>query len=266
MRIASLGSGPRRPSGGIRRWKAGTSTVFKNLEMNALTEEQRERIAIAREDLLFLQDEWDHDVSDASLRRSSTVLRRLIVDRHLGNAWRDIGFSKEPLITAPKLEKILEGIAPDLVSFASAGGARHQDVKLSGFFKLKFAPTPEMGTELNRRMAETEAHRFSLSEFSKSLCLVVEGTPVSRSELIKYVTNKLGGAHFDPKRDSKDPLEKKFLLLDSIRQTMQLSGTNAVLFELLSIGQSIIMSQDIVNFLYASGGGPFVPKQPSILD
>ena len=34
-------------------------------------------------DLIFLHEEWDEEVDDHSLRRSSTVLRRLLVDNEL---------------------------------------------------------------------------------------------------------------------------------------------------------------------------------------
>jgi hypothetical protein len=81
----------------------------------------------------------------------------------------------------------------------------------------------------------------NLTDFVNSPCVVVEGTTISRIELVKYVVNKLGGAHYDSKRE-KDYQR----LLDYAGQHYALAGKNSVYFELLSIGQRLVKSPDIV--------------------
>lgn len=55
-----------------------------------LSEEQL--IDIVGADLLFLREEWEASIDDHSLRRSSTVLRRLLVENELQRAWKKAGF------------------------------------------------------------------------------------------------------------------------------------------------------------------------------
>lgn len=82
----------------------------------------------------------------------------------------------------------------------------------------------------------------TLTEFANSACMIVEGTPINRLELIKYVTNKLGGAHYDSKR------EKEYQrLLDYVGQTYTVAGKNGIYFELFSTGQRLVRSPDIEN-------------------
>ena len=93
------------------------------------------------------------------------------------------------------------------------------------------------------RVEEMEAIRakglprqeLPLDRYVGSTTMIVRGTSISRRVLLKYVANKLGGAHFDPKRQS-DSESKAFRLLDYVGETYQLAGKNALYFELLAIG------------------------------
>jgi len=68
---------------------------------------------------------------------------------------------------------------------------------------------------------------------------------VSRRELVQYVANKLGGTHIDTKRDFSKIKERKFALLDQVREMIRVADKNAIYYELLSIGQSLVQSDDI---------------------
>jgi hypothetical protein len=85
---------------------------------------------------------------------------------------------------------------------------------------------------------------MGLRAFAEATCIIVRGEQVNRRRLIKYVANKLGGAHHDTKRGT-DHEEHLYSLLDESRQTMQLMGKPTVYFELLSIGQALARSPDI---------------------
>src|SRR5829696_6872167 len=76
--------------------------------MNGLSSSDLEFLAAVKSDLLFLEEEWDHEITEQSLRRSSTVLRNLVVQDALGRAWRLAGQ--------------LAGLHYEKVEFASAGG------------------------------------------------------------------------------------------------------------------------------------------------
>lgn len=221
----------------------------------SLADEDRELISIVGEDLLFLRDEWDQDVTDASLRRSSVVLRRLLVDKHLGQVWRKLGFEKEPSVTAVDLAFILEGIPPEAVAFAQAGGALHRGLEISSALEIRLALSHEQAKLISNRFEEAAAGKeVTLSRFLRSLAIVVEGVPINREELILYVANKLGGAHFDATRKQDNAREKKYQLLDSYRASVQISSTNGVLFELLSVGQALLRSKHIIDLLYVIKG------------
>lgn len=70
------------------------------------------------------------------------------------------------------------------------------------------------------------------------------GQIVVRRILIKYVANKLGGAHHDSKRGTSHE-EQLFGLLDTARAQVKLLDKPAVYFELLAIGQSLAGASDI---------------------
>jgi hypothetical protein len=89
-----------------------------------------------------------------------------------------------------------------------------------------------------------------LAVFLRQPSFVIEGTFINREEVIKYVTNKLGGAHYDSTREPQTSssgvsLEGKYALLDSVRNSTMIADKNAIYYELLSIGQRLINSKDI---------------------
>lgn len=206
-------------------------------------------ISVVAEDLVFLNHEWDQDVSDASLRGSSVVLRRLVSDGHLGLAWRLLGLANEPNIVAPDLDALLGPIDHADVILAQAGGAVYQGVVVQGVFKYKRALLPEEMKQNYERKKNLVPKSFTLSKFRESASIIVEGETIMRREVILYVSNKLGGSHFDLSRNNSKELERKYMLLDQYRDDFIVAGKNALYFELLSIGQCIVKSSDIQDFL-----------------
>lgn len=212
--------------------------------------EQLERIKTATEDLVYLREEWDEEVDDSSLRRSSVILRRLLVEGEMGRAWRDLGLAKQPIVTAPSLEVWLRGVPGEQVSWAHAGGARYRGMEVSGALERRGAAS---AADLQRRhdaIGGDVERQFSLSRFVESPCVVVRGQFISRREVIKYVANKLGGVHpVDSKRNVERAADRQYQLLDSVRSSGLIAGKNAVYFELLAIGQCLTRSPDIESFL-----------------
>lgn len=195
-------------------------------------------LAVVLSDLNFLYDEWDQDVDDDSLRRSSPVLRRFLVERQLLRAWRKAEFQGEPEVVAPALTKHLKIIPLNTVRFATAGGAHYKTMTIASVFESDAALTEEQ-IKADYELGPPEINQ-TLTEFADSPSIIVEGTIIKRSEVIKYVSNKLGGAHYDEERD-----QTYQRLLDYAHRSYNVGGKSAVYFELLSIGQTLVKSPDI---------------------
>lgn len=202
-------------------------------------------LEVVTADLVFLREEWDEEVDDHSLRRSSTILRRLLVDNELQRAWKAAGFEKEPVIEASTLQNLIESAPLDKVAFAAAGGAKYKGVEMRGAILRNYAMTPEQVQKENQQGVPSA--RFGLRAFIEAPCVVVKGKLISRRVLIKYVSNKLGGAHHDSKRGKTDE-ELLFSRLDGTQQ-IRLLDKPAVYFELLSVGQALLSSGDIARLI-----------------
>ena len=206
-------------------------------------------------DLSHLAGELHQQVDDHSLRRGSAILRRLLVDNDLQKAWKAAGRPRQPLILATTLEPILAAVPQGKIALAAAGGALYQGMALMGMLEVGYVmPVAEMESIRAKGILRQQ---LPLDRYVGSTTMIVHGTSVSRRVLIKYVANKLGGAHFDPRRQS-DAESKAFRLLDYVGETYQLAGKNAVYFELLAIGQALVMSTSIRAWLgLPPAEGPF---------
>ena len=76
---------------------------------------KKEGLEVVRDDLVFLFDEWDQDTFDESLRDSSPRLRKLLVDKLLLAAWKELKLPDQPIVVAPSLRKTLGFFPTDLV-------------------------------------------------------------------------------------------------------------------------------------------------------
>lgn len=203
-----------------------------------------ELVRTVKADIAYLRQQWDHSVDDDSLRRSSPVLRRLIVENDLQRAWKESGQPREPQIHASTLEGVIAEIPLDKIVFAAAGGANYGNAHLAGVLIRNYAVPPE---EIQRRaQAGVPTKLMGLREFANAPAVIVHGMPIPRRITIKYVANKLGGAHFDPRRESTDE-GAMYELLDKA-STIQLLGKPAIYFELLSAGQALANATDIQAF------------------
>jgi hypothetical protein len=211
-----------------------------------------ELIQVVTADLRYLKSEWNESVDDDALRRGSTVLRRLLVDGELQRAWKAAGLEKEPVVTCSTLKPILNSERVERIRFAAAGGAHYHGAELRGALMVNYAKTPDQIK--SDYEAGLPAEELGLRRFVEAPCIVVAGQLVVRRVLIKYVTNKLGGAHHDRKRGT-DYEEQLFVLLDEARAQIRLLDKPAVYFELLAIGQSLASSPDVQR-LYERGQSP----------
>lgn len=202
------------------------------------------------EDLTHLSTEWNQDIDDASLRIASPILRRLLIDGMLGSVARML--KKQIQIMAPlicarqKFENISE------IAFYQCGGAKYKGTIIQSAYILNRTLSPQERTELYELGKDVidKSCPVKLSIFLKQISFVITGIAVNREEVIKYVANKLGGAHYDSKRKisgdtSKITLEHKYALMDKVRDEIMIADKNAVYYELLSIGQRVMNSRDV---------------------
>lgn len=133
------------------------------------------------------------------------------------------------------------GLQLPKVAFATAGGAHSGSMQVSGALVYRDVMTPDVIKERFARGPEPPRRPFKLAAFLTAPAVVVEGTPISRRDVVKYVANKRGGAHFDMSRKED---EEAYRLLDSVLDKFQVAAQRSVFFELLSIGQAVARSAD----------------------
>jgi hypothetical protein len=69
--------------------------------------------------------------------------------------------------------------------------------------------------QLYQANKKAERKRLKLDQFLKSPSMVIGGVHVSHADIIKYVCNKLGSAHYNSKRKEEEYIYK---LLDEHRE------------------------------------------------
>ena len=176
---------------------------------------------------------------DADIRRMSPTLRRLLVDNDIQKAWKLCGFEREPKVTlrssvanAPSHDNGLvfsQNVEIDL------GEAKIGPVQV--FNRALSDEEIRQRYEESIRRATGSGPSMGLSRFLDYPIITVSGTPITGRELIKYVANKLGGAHFDPQNRDHG--------LESISQTIKVFDRDPLYLSGLGIIQTIVASDDI---------------------
>jgi hypothetical protein len=195
------------------------------------------------EDLLFLRQSWDQSTDEPSLRRTSPILRRLLVEGAYGRAWRSVGLDKEPTVIAGELVFDAGALEKDKIFFVGSFGAlppREERVPVV----MMYAAPPDLEP---KPAATGQRAVMGLSRFMDGICLILRGERISRRLLITYVANKLGGVHLDVRRDPGR--DRALLELDMAHNVVVLEGCRAVYAELVTVGQCLVSSPDVDRFL-----------------
>jgi hypothetical protein len=198
-------------------------------------------------DLTFLMNEWDCDIDDQSLRRSSPILRRLLVEGELQRAWKHAGYSKEPTIVAPTFDPIVRIMERSDIRMAASGGATHQGIEHYYVTEIARALPTETMQEWGTGSTESVTIQLGLRAFTEAPCLILNGQEVCRRDVIKFVANRLGGVHSSSKAERKN--EQVYRLLDSARTTYTVGDKPIVFFQILAAGQSLAKSEDLRVFV-----------------
>jgi len=202
------------------------------------------------EDLDFIETEWRGSLSDAAIRRSSAVLRHLLVDQNLHRAAG--AFKMKLRILVPEASFLEHVPFIDSTAFYWPGGTAYDIGHTKSFMTLRRAlAAPEVKLLYDTLNAVEDSLRpLPIDQFLRHLSFCIGGVVATKRDVIKYVCNKCGGTHLDERReipaskaDAKD--EKVYVLLDDTRKTLKLADRDPVLLEMLCIGQSVVRSKDV---------------------
>lgn len=207
-------------------------------------------IKLVSEDLDYLTEEWNQDIDDSSLRRTSPVLRSLLIENQLMKVANIL--NEKIFIMAPSISKYDDNLNDPSIVFYQSGGARYKGMEirfLKQLNRIKSSEEIKANYEIEKSLAE-QSYPVKLSLFMKQISFIVNGVKINRQEVVKYIANKRGGAHYNSvrkidKAGSKGKLEKKYTLLDNIHKSIYVADKNAVYYELLSIGQRLVGSPDV---------------------
>lgn len=200
-------------------------------------------VRIVAEDLLWLRDVWDDSMKEESLRRGSTTLRGLVAHSRMYRARAELGLKSVAMtIEAPYLDPCLRGENTRKIRYLVGGGGNHGGVYMHMFGVNIGSEAFEVKGDLDAK--DIIGYEFRLQDYFDSASIYVGGYTVSREQVVKYVANKLGAAHYDEDRKDK----QVYKILDENRDRLMVGGEGVpdldlVYFELLSIGQLVGKSE-----------------------
>jgi hypothetical protein len=178
-------------------------------------------LSVVQGDLLSLNKDWHQDIDDNSLRISSPILYRLLVDHKLSDAASSLNI-KDIQILSPLVTKSPPIDMSGLV-YWQAGGAKYRGMMIQSVSYRNRELSPDDIMREYELMKDIIGKDYSekLGVFIEQTVFIIKGMRISRGEVIKYVNNKLGGRHYDTSRN-ESALENKYLLLDSVRESIML--------------------------------------------
>ena len=216
---------------------------------------QRDEEALAQvvaEDLEYLRNRGTEGGNRTDVRIFSAILRRLLVDRDYVRSWRLLGFENEPMVDAIDLRPVLRStvIKGEWIHYAYAGGKWRDE---PGYMGIQLIVVPQAYQARDESIVQRvgdelavlqEEKQFTISKYLKSASAIVGGQIISRRDIIEYVANKLGGAHFDSRRSDR---EIKYHLLDE--NHVQAGAFPAAFVELLAVVRTIANSADAERYI-----------------
>ncbi len=160
----------------------------------------------------------EYSVNEGTLRVASSSLRFLLVDDMLGQAWRAAGFGGPMTF---KAWCITSTNGTDVIAYCGGGDL-----------------LPGVPFSVSRN-AKLEELTLDLNSFRKRTRIQVGSTEISTVQLIQYVSNTLGGTHFDPEGKSPKSQRPTFNLLRKLEAgdpgffISHINGRNLLHHELL---------------------------------
>ena len=194
-------------------------------------------IKVVHEDLTYLLLQWPKgEVRDDEVRRSSTVLRRLFTYRELLQVWVTVVGPKDYIVKGDYIE-IVDPKRLREVEFATASPA-DQGSGMKVFAAMVFNKIQNGSDPI--LVAQQDV---PLKKYLNQTACIISRVPVNRDELVQFVANKLGGAHYDDGRQK--PREQSIAVMEQY----SIGNRPALIHEMLSCGQSLAASPSTVELL-----------------
>jgi len=209
---------------------------------------KRKRYEAVAEDIEYLLSWEQAPPDDATVRRGTSILRRLLLEGDLQRAWRKFGFKGQPIVTGPDIIGMIRSHHIDDISRVERaiypGAFEHGHGKQTSGFIIYSGTRPPLDPDMASDWVQVE---WPLSNFIKAPCIVVDGEIATRRDVIQYFAKRLEGVH--PKKEKIRPKDRPFVeRLDKIYRTvgglgpLHREGLNS---QLLAIGQAIGRSEDL---------------------
>lgn len=184
-------------------------------------------------------DAGEVEIDEGRLKDASNRLRRLLTDEKTLQRYRKaIGLRGEPHMS---YYPVFAG--PSTV-FAQSAGATKGGAQVMGLTIHNEALSAEqirLSFEKQRTIMNGGV-TAPMSKWLSSPCMLVRGTRVTRSDVIRYMANKLGGVHLDHRRNEQK--DRAYLALDAAK-TLGSLGLDSRYVEFLSITQQLLASPGV---------------------
>jgi hypothetical protein len=182
--------------------------------------------------------------TEKDLRLISPHVHLLLVEGMLRVVSRQLGIRIRLLLPESYLE--LERQVAEGVEFATAGEVSSHGVIVRSISVTRGAAARKRARNKGRTPNRTERKvALKLDEWLKKPTIIVSGLRVTNLELIKYVANKLGGKHFDRRRNPNKGLEVKFEKLDEINATVRVAEKKPAYLQFAGLAQLLTNSSDV---------------------
>lgn len=206
-----------------------------------------EELRVVAEDIQYFQDRWYGDIPEPEIRRGAAILRRLLIEDAIGEAWRGMGHKGEPCLVGPDLDKLFGNYDRGKIVCALAGGGMRNGVRAAGLCQVrdnKPPPPPTPDLEAGQTFESIIETSLSLSQYLKSTCAIIDGILITRRELIRYMANIKGGVHLRLSRRTRKREQEIVNKIKPLEGRIHAFRLDGLFFELLSIGQSVGGSPD----------------------
>lgn len=207
-------------------------------------------LATVLEDLDFLEESWGNSISEAQIRRTSPVLRSLLVHGKIKEAGAMLDQRIRILTPLSSLEENLPD--SESITFFMSGGASTNKGRVERLIEYNRTFTAEEVKKMydDNQGLEGKSKAVPVDTFLNQVSFMYGVSRIKRKTVIKYMCNKLGGAHYDPKRVAPTSLlteneDEQYSFLDIIYNTWKSLDMNVIHLEMLGIGQRFINSSDV---------------------
>ncbi|WP_248582585.1 hypothetical protein [Nocardioides sp. InS609-2] len=196
--------------------------------------------------MAHLRDTWRTGMDLHVLRREAVVLRRLLVDNggDIARLWRAEGRPGQPMI--PEVSDLARFPTWSGLVFATADTIDTGTGMLVG--EMLLWEDAALTTEI-RAIMESDAQPadMPLRKYVEAVCVVSKSRPIRRDDMIMYVANRRGGAHFNRKRQTNNPRRQAaFNVLDEMSSDgWQMNGQDATFAQLITIVHNVVAAPDL---------------------